>query len=237
MSFLKKHWRFTVPAVVVLRVLLLGAVALYSTGDPPEPKRVYAMPERSSPDNSPLLNTGEISDFEPSPSAYTTESPANEFVNDADSLQSCCPEEDSLLEHASADNAIDDHHVYSPSPEAREDARKHREWSHAYLAHMGKEEVLRSELSRIVDEGEKIGKFSHNGQIINVFNVAFDETGSPITTNLSRSELNKYLEQIASQLEENRRKTVVAQKKLLQWQRNQPIEPTYTSKEYTTSHE
>ena len=30
MSFLKKHWRFTVPAVAMLCVLLLGMVLLYS---------------------------------------------------------------------------------------------------------------------------------------------------------------------------------------------------------------
>ncbi len=57
MSFLKKHWRFTVPAVVVLCVLLLGVVALYSTSEPPEPKTVYVMPDSSS-DNPPALNTG-----------------------------------------------------------------------------------------------------------------------------------------------------------------------------------
>ena len=51
MSFLKNHWQFTVAAVVVLCVLLLGAVALYSASEPPESKTVYEMPERSGPDN------------------------------------------------------------------------------------------------------------------------------------------------------------------------------------------
>lgn len=48
MSFLKEHWRFTVPPVVVL-CALLGVVVLYSPSEPPEPKTVYVMPERSSP--------------------------------------------------------------------------------------------------------------------------------------------------------------------------------------------
>ena len=45
MSFVKKHWRFTVPAVVALCVLLLGVFLLYGTSEPPELTRVYAMPE------------------------------------------------------------------------------------------------------------------------------------------------------------------------------------------------
>ena len=53
MSFLKKHWRFTVPAVIVLCVLLLGVFTLYTNNKPPEPKTVYGMPERS-PDNPPV---------------------------------------------------------------------------------------------------------------------------------------------------------------------------------------
>ena len=60
MSFLKKHWRFTVPAVIVLCVLLLGVFTLYTNNKPPEPKTVYGMPERS-PDNPPSINTGGIS--------------------------------------------------------------------------------------------------------------------------------------------------------------------------------
>lgn len=45
MSFLKKHWRFTVPAVIVLCVVMIGVVALYGISKPLEPKTVYTMPE------------------------------------------------------------------------------------------------------------------------------------------------------------------------------------------------
>ena len=48
MSFLKRHWRFTVPAVVVLCVLLLGVVVLYSTSEPPEDNVVHVSPEAIS---------------------------------------------------------------------------------------------------------------------------------------------------------------------------------------------
>ena len=41
MSFLKKHWRFTVPPVVVLCVLLLAVVALHSTSEPSEPNNQW----------------------------------------------------------------------------------------------------------------------------------------------------------------------------------------------------
>ena len=68
MSFLKKHWRFTVPAVVVLCVLLLGVVALYSTSEPPEPKRVYVMPESNvSQPRPPLGSTKMASIVKPVP--------------------------------------------------------------------------------------------------------------------------------------------------------------------------
>ena len=60
MSFLKKHWRFTVPAAVVLCVLLLCVFTLYTTSETSEPKTVYGMPERS-PDNPLSINTGGIS--------------------------------------------------------------------------------------------------------------------------------------------------------------------------------
>ena len=57
MSFLKKHWRFTLPAVVVLCMLIIGVTVLYINSTPPESKTVYVMPERS-PDNPPVLNAG-----------------------------------------------------------------------------------------------------------------------------------------------------------------------------------
>lgn len=96
MSFLKKHWRFTVPAVVVLCVLLLGVVALYSTGEAPEPTTVYVMPERN-PDNPPAVNTGGL----PPP-------PAAGPINDADAVESiefCCDEELALIDDYASDES------------------------------------------------------------------------------------------------------------------------------------
>ncbi len=58
MSFLKKHWRLTVLAVVVLCALLV-VVVLYSTSETPEPKRVYTMPERT-PHNPSASNTDRL---------------------------------------------------------------------------------------------------------------------------------------------------------------------------------
>lgn len=59
MSFLKKHWRFTVPAVVVLSVLLLGVVVLYGTHKPPEPIVVYGLPDRTA-DQPERINTTKL---------------------------------------------------------------------------------------------------------------------------------------------------------------------------------
>ena len=108
MSFLKKHWRFTVPVVVVLCVLLLGAVALYRASEPPEPKTIYAVPERSAPNNSPVLNTGGVATVETVPSANTrgeTESQETELASDSENLESCCPEEELFPEPASTHDA------------------------------------------------------------------------------------------------------------------------------------
>ena len=133
MFFLKKHWRFTVPAVVVLCVILLGVVALYSTGEPSDPKTVYAMPERNS-DNPLAVNTGGIpiqtsSDVNSltTSNAETTSVDESTTISealgsDADAFETCCPEENALL--ASSDGA-------SLTPEQLETNR--RAWE-SYLA-------------------------------------------------------------------------------------------------------
>ena len=107
MSFLKKHWPFTVPAAVILCMLLVGVVALYSTSEPPELKRVYVMPERS--DNPIVANTGGIplqtsSNVNISTASNTETTSIDESTaisevlgSDADAFETCCPEEDALL--------------------------------------------------------------------------------------------------------------------------------------------
>jgi len=140
MFFLKKHWRFTVPAVVVLCVLLLGGIALYSTSEPPEPKTVYVMPERSSTDNSPTVNSGGIATSSLVQSAETTapaESPTQEFVSDTESLESCCPEEEFIPASTSGDNIV---HV---SPEVIANAQLHREWMRDFDAYVTRRDMLK----------------------------------------------------------------------------------------------
>ena len=56
MSFRTKLLRCTLPAVIALCVLLLAVRTMFRTNEPPEPKRVYVMPERSI--NPPPVNTG-----------------------------------------------------------------------------------------------------------------------------------------------------------------------------------
>lgn len=70
MSFLKKHWRFTMPAVVVLCVLLVGVVVLYSTNESSEPTTVYTMPARGL-DNSVGVNTAPIAPASPDSNSPT----------------------------------------------------------------------------------------------------------------------------------------------------------------------
>ena len=85
MSVLKKHWRFTVPAVVVLCTLLIGVVVLYSTGEPPEPKTVYVMPERSTGLPSILYSTTTLT---------TSDVPLAPATNtDVQGVDPCCPDE------------------------------------------------------------------------------------------------------------------------------------------------
>ena len=224
MSFLKKHWRFTVPVVVVLCVLLLGAVALYRASEPPEPRTIYAVLERDGPNNSPALNTGGI---ETVPSANThgeTESQRTELASDSENLESCCSEEELLPEPASADDAAGNFHIHSPTPEAIEDARKHREWSEKFVAYMKKESELEREAERLYEQWKQVGKIHRNGKVIDLFH------NSDELRKLSVDELK----QLQTQLSETSRRYEVARRKLKEWQRKKPVEPTYTSTEYTT---
>lgn len=119
MSFLKKHWRFTVPAVVVLSTLLIGVVVLYSTSESPEPKTVYTMPE-PNPARAEMLKhaslspqkanvhrkTDTISYLPEKPGQSTTLSEATaELLPD----EECCPEE-SLIE-ISGDISFEEQYV------------------------------------------------------------------------------------------------------------------------------
>ena len=74
MSFLRKHWRFALPAVIALCLIPLAVLTLYRTNEPPEPKRVYSMPKRSI--NPPPVNTGGLPPAKSMTSSYavTTES-------------------------------------------------------------------------------------------------------------------------------------------------------------------
>ena len=151
MSFLMKHWRFTVPAVVVLCALLLGVIALYSTNTLPEPERVYAMPERS-PDNQPTFNTGGIATIEPVPSAETTvatESPANEIPGDADRLEACCPEESAQVGDISG--LPPEGNIVHVSSEVIADAQRYQAWRQEY-------DEYRKREKGIEDKAEKWSK-------------------------------------------------------------------------------
>ena len=146
MSFLKQHWRFIVPMAVVLCVLILGVVALYSTNEPPEPKTVYVMPERGSPDISPAFNAGVMSTSTmttrnqsldapgvvPSIERETDTASATEFaeLSDSDFITSdndevCCDEEPLAFDDRG--DVTSEHH---------EEHHKHREryliWRHDF---------------------------------------------------------------------------------------------------------
>ena len=172
MSFLKNHWQFTVAAVVVLCVLLLGAVALYRASEPSEPKTIYGVPERSAPNNSPALNTGGIVTVETVPNANTrgeTEPQETELASDSANLESCCPDEELFPKPASAHDATGNFHIHSPTPEAIEDARKHREFIRSLLAHGEEAQALVNEWLSFNDEEEQADKIVHNGELIVLF--------------------------------------------------------------------
>lgn len=105
MSFLKKHWRFTVPAAVVLCVLLLGVVLLYSTSEPHEPKTVYVMPERTvavAPATTPTESVYQPETIQTSPASSATSEASDDISlgEAADELTlsdaECCPDESVL---------------------------------------------------------------------------------------------------------------------------------------------
>ena len=224
MSFLKKHWRFTVPAVVVFCVLLICVVALYSTSKPPEPRTVYVLPERSSSDNPPALNTGGIATLAPAQSADTNgaaELPTDDFVSDTESLESCCPEEELLDENASGENPPPGYHVHhSPSPEAIEDARKYREWSKAYMAFMKEDDKLHEEWDRLTAKiEESFRKYR-----------AFIYSDEGRTSSLA--EIEKRQAEVKKGLEERQ----ALRAKMDELELRKPEKPIYTSHEYTTSH-
>ena len=132
MSFLKKHWRFTVPAIVVLCVLLLGVVALYSTSEPLEPKTVYVTPERSA--NPPPLNTGWEARVAPERSVEPSGavgSPTDELVSDTESLESCCPEEPDHFTQFAPHNS-DSTIVYVPDAAIVEDNKRFQAYHTAW---------------------------------------------------------------------------------------------------------
>ena len=129
MSFLKKHWRFTVPAVVVLCTLLIGLVVMYSTGEPPEPKTVYAMPERTT-DNPPPINTGGLLlSASATSDVHVGTAEAREPAIDADNLELCCPDELASVPSAASGQADSPPNVV---PQAViEDAIRYKEWRRA----------------------------------------------------------------------------------------------------------
>ncbi len=72
MSFLKTHWRFTLPITVVVLCLIVGTLTLYGTDKPQEPKTEGA----------------EIAPVETPPSADT--------ADDLESAEECCDDEELL---------------------------------------------------------------------------------------------------------------------------------------------
>ena len=72
MSFLKTHWRFTLPITVVVLCLIVGTLTLYGTDKPQEPK----------------TEVSEIAPVETSPAADT--------ADDLESAEECCDDEELL---------------------------------------------------------------------------------------------------------------------------------------------
>ena len=158
MSFLKKHWQFTVPAMVVLCVILLGVVVLYSTSEPPERRRFYAMPERS-PDNSPPINTGGVS-LSPVPvssagvatTVSTTPTAKTETLAPKDEgLETCCPEEAAQFAQLSPG---DSDSIVVHVPDA--DSNRHAEYYDAWLAHREKERKLEADHHTLLMEASEV---------------------------------------------------------------------------------
>lgn len=214
MSFLKRNWRLTVPAFVALCALLIGVIVLYSTGEPPEPKTVYVMPERTA-DNPPPINTGGIV---PSTELIgTTESPTTEVASAAENLETCCPEEETTLQDSpSAQNANLARTLRDPSPEALaemadeakrvEFVKRRAEWREADNGYEKIELELRQNWMQLIDEQRELTSVIDTGEL--------DTLTVP------------EIKELRAQHKENRRKIKSAWKELEEWRRNRPAEPT-----------
>ncbi len=146
MTFLKQHWRFAVPTAVVLCVLILGAVALYSTSEPLEPSRVYAMPERS--ETPPSLNTGGLLPVGTVPSdeiTVATESSDTQIASAAESPESCCPEVDTF------EATHDSNRSYTRAA-LPDDSDVPPVWQIEIQEHVAKQEVLHEEATALGQE-------------------------------------------------------------------------------------
>ena len=55
MLFLTKHWRWIVPATLVVLCIIVGTFVVVRNDVPQEPKTVYVMPERTG---NASINTG-----------------------------------------------------------------------------------------------------------------------------------------------------------------------------------
>ena len=170
------------------------------------------MPKRSP--NPPPLNTGGVATIGTAPSAEATESPVIGTASDAEIPEFCCPEEEVLLqEQVSADNANQLPRVRELSPEAKEreakrleDAKLRNEWYEAFKAHSEKDNELRQEWRQLISEKAEISKVLYNGEI----------------DNLSVDEIRK----IRAKHREKQRQIKAAWKRLEEWRRNAPVEPT-----------
>ena len=114
MLFLKKHWRWTVPATLVVLCLVLGSVLVVrsNTSTPTEPERIYATPERTGDIR---VNIGGIrsstipttrSEIQPKASKSTpVETPTNaDSAEDLEPLDECC--DDEVVLNSSDDNKL-----------------------------------------------------------------------------------------------------------------------------------
>ena len=148
MSFLKKYWRFIIPALAVLCVILLSAFILYSNITPSDPKRVYLMPERNL-DNPQSLNTGGIAITTSPGVAFAVREEVPIPADEDGSLDPCCPDE-------LPDNA-DDSRNYQPQmqnvpPEVWEDGERLMEYQQSLKSHQRDYDALIVELDALERE-------------------------------------------------------------------------------------
>ena len=147
------------------------------------------------------------------------------------------PRKNSFPEPASADDATGNFHIHSPTPEAIEDARKHREFIRSLLAYGEEAQALVNEWLSFNDEEEQADKIVHNGELIVLFDeIGVDESGHIYTGRLTADEAVKYVKQVQARYDDIARRKEAAWQRLQEWEQFRPIEPTYTSKEYATDH-